>query len=129
MNTETDICKVIQQFLDELKNSKQLKIDNESLQNENNLLFNDLEEYKQKYNTINEELNKKKELLNSILENTTNISKQIYKIQGYNIDNTTQPESHSTAKKWNIYPFTDTCKFNTTYINCQMTVTNIDDLA
>ena len=75
---ESDICKVIEQFLNELKNSKQLKIDNEILKNENKLIKQKLDEYETKTNELNRELNEKNNLLGSILENTSSISKKIH---------------------------------------------------
>lgn len=79
---ETDICKVIEQFLTELKHSKQLKIDNEVLQNENKSMRHELDEYETKINEINKELNEKNKLLRSILENTGNISNKIRETLG-----------------------------------------------
>jgi hypothetical protein len=77
---ETDICKVIEQFLNELKNSKQLKIDNELLQKDNKLMRHELDEYETKINKINKELNEKNDLLRSILENTSSISRNLCEV-------------------------------------------------
>ena len=79
---ETDICKVIEQFLNELKNSKQLKIDNELLQKDNKLMRHELDEYETKLNEINKELNEKNDILHSILENTGSISTKVHEALG-----------------------------------------------
>jgi hypothetical protein len=104
---ETDICKVIEQFLNELKHSKQLKIDNEVLQNENKSMRHELDEYETKINEINKELNEKNKLLRSILENTGNISNKIRETlppeDTYNSNNTDDSNDRGIKLDANVH--------------------------